>query len=174
MNTFFRLLFLLPGWYNFSSPITVILVPGEIQNDESRRFWDAKANGQAGAESGWIRAGRVRQSLISFYTSRRMKFAVYADSVGVPIEEGADTFYVDILGRMVEYQSKEAGDQLLLMPPRGKARTAGAARIQTSSPKSSPDRQPRINPNGKPNVAKRINPLGKQIVAKRINPFGNR
>lgn len=164
MRTFYRLLWRLPSWHNFGSPITVILMPGEILNEESKRIWDRGANDN---ETPGRRVSRVRWALIDFYTSRRMGFSMYANSMAIPIEDENDgnamTGYVDILGRQIEYEPSQTGDRVMPLPPPGPARTARAEQILSSSAQPSPDRHDRPQEDGKAQRRLRIDPQGKVL-----------
>lgn len=112
MENFYRQLFILPAWFNFISPILVILQPGEISNEESKGYWDKRAPpGESDAE----RIDRVRKTLFEkVYGPGRMGFEWYVQEVGVPESRLADGTQdaISVCGRTVSINDFKPDDQV--------------------------------------------------------------
>lgn len=129
METFYRLLWVLPYWCSFTGAITILLQPGEPPNPDSQNYWDADA---APGESVDDRIDRVSQRLRHFYTGPRMRFSPVVD--GVPV--GKTPHYVVILGLEVKKQPRHGTDKVLQV--RGQQVPQDPAKSSTSPPRLSP------------------------------------
>lgn len=172
MDTFFRQLFILPSWFNFCTPFTTALQPGEIRDrkQDSTKQWDRGAPPGEGEQQ---RILRVKNTLFE-KVYKPMGFAWIAEDqpvpeVLVPTDDNPypEAEYYWICGRIISREdfAKTDHDRLRKLP---KKRQLPA----TPAPKRSPGSSARTGPGpGKdPRVLARVNLIGQlRAVEEQVN-----
>lgn len=154
MQVFYRLFWALPNWFAFPGPVTVILQPGELRDEQSQSFWDQQAPAD---ETDDQRIERVTKTLVRMYTGERFGFT------RIVYEAVVARYVIIILGREIRYQTPVEGDRMIPIAARAPRPRRAPPRQSTKTPPPDPAEAP-------PGDLERAGPRGKEPPPAALGP----